>query len=260
MKTRIVIPARMASTRLPGKPLADIGGVPMILRVAEVARQAGFGEPLIAAGDQEIFECARQAGFEAVLTPADLPSGTDRVHAALKIANNAQTHAPCDCVVNLQGDLPLIDPQLIKQVVKVLVQVPSAEIATLVAPIETEVERTNPDIVKAVLTPLYRETSQQEAGQQNGQLFRALYFTRAEAPSGDGPHYQHIGIYAYRGAALDKFTNLPSGTLENRERLEQLRALENGMEIVAALVGQVPQGVDSPDDLARVRAQVGENQ
>jgi len=234
MKTCIVIPARMASHRLPGKPLADIAGVPMVLRVAEAARAAGFGEPLIAAGDREIADCARANGYQVVLTPAELPSGTDRVQAALALANIADD---VQCVVNLQGDLPDIDPAAIRQVVAVLAKVETAAIATLVAKISTDDERmatTDPNFAK--------------------RLFRAIYFTRAMAPTGPGPLYQHIGIYAYRREALDKFTALPPTPLEVREKLEQLRAIENQMQIAVGLVDQIPQGVDSPADLALIQA------
>ncbi|MBL4596569.1 MAG: 3-deoxy-manno-octulosonate cytidylyltransferase [Robiginitomaculum sp.] len=246
MKTCIVIPARMASHRLPGKPLADIAGVPMVLRVAEAARAAGFGEPLIAAGDLEIADCARANGYQVVLTPAELPSGTDRVQAALALANIADD---VQCVVNLQGDLPDIDPAAIRQVVAVLAKVETAAIATLVAKISTDDERNNPDVVKAILSPL--ATTDPNFAKR---LFRAIYFTRAMAPTGPGPLYQHIGIYAYRREALDKFTALPPTPLEVREKLEQLRAIENQMQIAVGLVDQIPQGVDSPADLALIQA------
>lgn len=247
MKTRIVIPARMASTRLPGKPLVDIGGTAMVLRVANVARKAGFGEPLIAAGDREIFDCATRAGYQAVLTPADLPSGTDRIQAALDLVDDAQD---LDCVVNLQGDLPNIDPKLIQQVVKVLVEMPNVQIASLMAPITSQREKNDPNVVKAIVS---------NVGIDGPNLFRALYFTRASAPSGTGPMFEHIGIYAYRRQALSDFTSHQPTALEKSEKLEQLRALEHGMQIGLAQVDQVPHGVDSPQDLARIRAWFGEN-
>ncbi|MCF6292203.1 MAG: 3-deoxy-manno-octulosonate cytidylyltransferase [Robiginitomaculum sp.] len=249
MKTRIIIPARLASKRLPGKPLADIAGTPMILRVAEAARSAGFGEPLIAAGDQEIYHCAKDAGFDAVLTAADLPSGTDRVQAALELSGFAET---TDIVVNLQGDLPMIEPKTIQAVVEVLQNTPSADIATLVAKITEKAKRDNPDVVKAVLSPLPEKETDTAI-----KLFRALYFTRTSAPYGQGELYHHIGIYAYRRQALEQFTKLKPSTLEKREKLEQLRALENNMQIAVGLIDQVPQGVDSPQDLEKARALFG---
>ncbi|MBL4617813.1 MAG: 3-deoxy-manno-octulosonate cytidylyltransferase [Robiginitomaculum sp.] len=249
MKTRIIIPARLASKRLPGKPLADIAGVPMILRVAKAARSAGFGEPLIAAGDQQIFDCAKDAGFEVVLTSPDLPSGTDRVQAALELSGFA---AETDIVVNLQGDLPMIAPKTIQTVVKVLQNIPSADIATLVAKITEKAERTNADVVKAVLSPIINDDNE-----QSEKLFRALYFTRTAAPYGDGTLYHHIGIYAYRRKALEQFTKLKPSILEKREKLEQLRALENNMQIAVGLVDEVPQGVDNPQDLEKVRVLFG---
>jgi len=250
MKTCIVIPARMASTRLPGKPLVDIGGVPMVLRVAEAARLAGFANPLIAAADAEIVQCATDAGVDAVLTSPDLPSGTDRVQAAVNLAG---LPAEVDCIVNLQGDLPAIDPKMIKRVVQVLEDAPFANIATLVAKIETEEEKNNSNVVKAILTKF----GPQGEGLQSG-IFRALYFTRAAAPTGGGTMYHHIGIYAYRREALRRFTSLAPSSLERSEKLEQLRALENAMQIAAAIVDDVPVGIDSPEDLALIRAQFGE--
>jgi 3-deoxy-manno-octulosonate cytidylyltransferase (CMP-KDO synthetase) len=249
MKTRIIIPARLASKRLPNKPLVDIGGVPMILRVAEAARSAGFGEPLIAAGDKEILDCAKQAGFEAILTPPELPSGTDRVQVALELSGFAEE---TEIIVNLQSDLPMIKPKTIQAVVEVLQNIPSADIATLVAKITDEEERNNVDVVKAVLSPMMDNNNE-----LSGKLFRALYFTRTPAPYGEGALYHHIGIYAYRRQALQQFTKLKPSTLEKREKLEQLRALENNMQIAVGLVDKVPQGVDSQQDLEKVRALFG---
>ncbi len=245
MNTCIVIPARMASTRLPGKPLADIAGVPMVLRVAMAARKAGFAEPLIAAADKEIFDCAQAAGFSAVITPPELPSGTDRVQAAI---NSSPLTKEADFIVNLQGDLPAIAPELIQKVVRVLERADFAQIATLIAKVTSESEKSDPDVVKAIVTALGPDGNPLQ-----DDILRALYFTRAAAPFGDGPMYQHIGIYAYRRDALARFTSLSPSELERVEKLEQLRALENGMQIAAAVVDEVPIGVDNPEDLEQVR-------
>jgi 3-deoxy-manno-octulosonate cytidylyltransferase (CMP-KDO synthetase) len=213
----VVIPARMASTRLPGKPLADLGGVPMIVQVWRRAMEAAVGPVLVACAESEIADAVRACGGEAVLTDPDLPSGSDRVWQA-------------------------VDPALIEASLTPLAD-PAVDIATLVAEIVRPEERDNPNVVKAVLglTP----------GQRQG---RALYFTRATAPTGDGPLYHHIGLYVYRRAALQRFVALPPGVLEQRERLEQLRALEDGMRIDAVLVETVPLGVDTPADLEAARA------
>ena len=234
MKPLIVIPARMASTRLPGKPLAEIAGEPMIVHVWRRAIEADCGAVLVACAEAEIVDAVRSAGGEAVLTRPGHPSGSDRAHEAAAARD-------CDVVINLQGDLPALDPAAIRAVLGPLVE-PEVAIATLVAQIVDEHERTDPNVVKAVLsiTP-------------DARIGRALYFTRATAPSGDGPLWHHIGIYAYRRAALERFVRLPVGQLERRERLEQLRALEAGMRIDAGLVDAVPFGVDTPADLERAR-------
>lgn len=234
----VLIPARMASTRLPGKPLADIGGVPMIVQVWRRAMEANLGPVAVAAAEPEIAEAVTKAGGIAVLTDPDLPSGSDRVFQALERLDPNGKH---DAVINVQGDLPTIDPRIIRQVFAPLAE-PAVDIATLIAAIVEPAERDNPNVVKAAvgLTP----------GQRIG---RALYFSRAAIPTGEGPLYHHIGLYAFRRAALGRFVALPPGVLEKRERLEQLRALENGMRIDAALVDTVPLGVDTPAELERAR-------
>ena len=228
----VMIPARMASTRLPNKPLAMIDGVPMIVRVWQCAMQADCGRVVVAAGDASIAEAIREAGGEAVLTDPDLPSGSDRIHAALKAVDAEGAH---DAIINLQGDLPTLDPALVATTLQAL---DGYDMSTLVAEITDMVERDNPNVVKAVVSMI---------SQTQG---RALYFTRATAPTGDGPLYHHIGIYGYTRAALDAFVSLPPSPLEQRERLEQLRALEAGLSIAAAIVETVPVGVDTADDLA----------
>mgnify|MGYP003123383908 FL=1 len=237
----VVIPARMASTRLPNKPLADIHGEPMIVHVWRRATDAGIGPVIVACAEQEIADAVTAAGGIAVLTDPDLPSGSDRVHQALQ---SFDPDGKYDAVVNVQGDLPTIDAADIRAVFEPLVD-PNVDIATLAAEITRQEERTNPNVVKAV------------AAFGAGRVARALYFTRATAPHGDGPLYHHIGLYTYRRAALDRFVSLPPAELEMREKLEQLRALENGMVIAVALVNGVPLGVDTPEDLERARLVLG---
>ena len=238
MNPLLLIPARMASARLPGKPLADIGGVPMIVRVWARAVAAGLGPVVVAAGEPEIVAAVEKAGGRAVLTDPDLPSGSDRIWAALTLADPQGAH---DVVVNLQGDLPALDPEQLKTVVACL-RKSGADIATLAAPIDNEVDETNPAVVKAVVA--------WDAAERFG---RALYFTRAPAPTGEGVLYHHIGLYAYTRQALEDFVALPPSALEQREKLEQLRALEAGMRIDVEIVDTVPLGVDTPDDLERAR-------
>jgi 3-deoxy-D-manno-octulosonate cytidylyltransferase len=238
----ILIPARMRSTRLPGKPLAQIGGAPMIVHVWRRACEAGLGPVVVAVDGPDIAAAIERAGGEAILTRPDHVCGSDRISEALEKRDPGRCYDP---VINLQGDMPLVDPALLKKVAGALDEGEEdvqADIATLAAPIRDEGQATNPDVVKVVGTPL-----------PSGRL-RALYFTRAVAPWGDGPLYHHIGIYAYRRAALDRFTRLPASPLEHRERLEQLRALEAGMRIDVALVDDAVVGVDSPQDLERARA------
>ena len=233
----IVIPARLASTRLPNKPLADILGVPMIVQVWRRATEAGIGPVLVAADGEEIASAVRAAGGEAVITDPDLPSGSDRIFAAL------QSHDPqrrFDTIVNLQGDLPTIDPMSVRAALAPLAD-SAVAIATLAARISRPEERVDSNVVKAVGSPLSRNR------------LRALYFTRATAPWGEGDLFHHIGLYAYRRAALEKFVALPPSPLEKREKLEQLRALEAGMRIDVEIVDAVPLGVDAPHDLERAR-------
>ncbi|MCE7998401.1 MAG: 3-deoxy-manno-octulosonate cytidylyltransferase [Rhodobiaceae bacterium] len=237
----ILIPARLASTRLPNKPLADIAGAPMIVQVMRRSEEAGIGRVVIAAAEQEIVDAVEGAGGEAVLTDPDLPSGSDRVFEALNAVDPDGKH---DVILNVQGDLPTLDPTIIKAALTVLETTP-ADISTLVAEITNPEEKTNPNVVKAVLS--------MADGARAG---RALYFTRATAPANDGPLYHHIGLYGYRRAALARFVALPPSPLEVREKLEQLRALEAGMRIDAALVDTVPLGVDTPADLEKARAEL----
>lgn len=239
MNPIIIIPARLASTRLPDKPLADIAGKPMIVHVWERAMAAAAGPVVVACAEQAIADAVTAAGGRAILTDPDLPSGSDRAHAALHAADPDGAH---DVVVNLQGDLPALDPAVIPAVLRPLSD-PDVDIATLATETDDPAERDNPNVVKAVL-----------ALHPGNRVGRALYFTRAPAPHGEGPVFHHIGIYAFRRTALDRFVHLPPGVLEQREKLEQLRALECGMRIDAALVDTVPFGVDTAEDLERARA------
>ncbi len=238
MSRLILIPARMASTRLPGKPLADIAGLPMIGQVASRAAESGAGEIAIATDSDEVARAVEALGFVAVMTAASHQSGSDRIFEALQKLDPEGRYTT---IVNLQGDLPTIDPALIAGAANVLEE-GDADIATLGVEIEDEAEKTNPNVVKIVGSPLAPDR------------LRALYFTRATAPWGEGPLYHHIGIYAYRRAALECFVGLGPSPLETRERLEQLRALEAGMRIDVGLVRSVPLGVDTPEDLERARA------
>jgi 3-deoxy-manno-octulosonate cytidylyltransferase (CMP-KDO synthetase) len=228
----------MASMRLPGKPLADIAGQPMIVRVWARAMAAGLGPVVVAAGEEEIVRCVEKAGGRAVLTDPNLPSGSDRIWAALKAVDPKGAH---DVVVNLQGDLPALDPGQLKTVVDALAK-SGADIATLAAPIDNAADETNPAVVKAVV-----------AWDADERLGRALYFTRTTAPGGEGTLYHHVGLYAYRREALESFVALPPSPLESREKLEQLRALEAGMSIAVARVDEAPLSVDTPADLERAR-------
>ncbi|HEU4475068.1 MAG TPA: 3-deoxy-manno-octulosonate cytidylyltransferase [Methyloceanibacter sp.] len=237
MSCLIVIPARLQATRLPGKPLAEIGGEPMIVHVWRRAVEANCGPVVVATDAELIRDAVAGAGGEAVMTRPDHASGSDRVFEAVTQrdpAGNVQT------IVNLQGDLPTLDPALIRACVQALAR-GEAEIGTLAAEIVHEEERTDPNVVKVVGSPL------------GPRLLRALYFTRATAPYGEGPLYHHIGLYAYTRAALARFVSLPPSPLELREKLEQLRALEAGMRINVGLVDTVPLGVDTPPDLERAR-------
>ena len=233
----VVIPARMASRRLPGKPLADILGTPMITHVWRRAMEADVGPVLVAVAEAEIADAIGAAGGQVIQTRPDHATGSDRVFEALESWGGKY-----DAVINLQGDLPMIAPAAIRAVLGPLDD-GSVDIATLAAPIAEAAERDDESVVKAVISV--------PAGGQRG---RALYFSRVPVPSGAGPIFHHIGIYAYRPAALARFVTLPRGVLERRERLEQLRALEAGMRIDAALVDTYPLGVDTPADLERARA------
>ncbi|MBL4598803.1 MAG: 3-deoxy-manno-octulosonate cytidylyltransferase [Rhizobiaceae bacterium] len=237
-ETLILIPARMASTRLPGKPLADIEGKPMIVRVWEAALAAGIGRPVVATDSEEVLAAVEANGGEAVMTRADHPSGSDRIWEAVE---KIDPHGKVEFIINVQGDLPTIEGKTIMESLKPLHE-SDADIATLATQIVIESERDNPNVVKVIGTPI---------GENR---LRALYFTRCTAPYGEGPLYHHIGLYAYRRQALEKFVSLPPSPLEMRERLEQLRALEAGMRIDVALVDAVPLGVDTPEDLEKARA------
>lgn len=242
MPALIVIPARLAATRLPNKPLAMIGDAPMIVHVWRRAVQANAGPVIVAAGDQAIADAIKAAGGEAVMTDPALPSGSDRVHAA---AEAYDPQGKFDVVVNVQGDLPTLEPKLVAASVTPLAN-PAIDIATVVARITIPEELTDTAVVKAALSL--------EPGASIGP---ALYFSRNLIPSGPGDHYHHIGIYAFRRAALRRFVTLKPTVLELRERLEQLRAIENGMRMAAALVDTIPLGVDTPADLERARRLLG---
>ena len=233
----VLIPARMAATRLPGKPLLDIGGLPMIVHVLRRAQATGIGRVAVATDTPEIEAVVTAHGFEAVMTRADHPSGSDRIYEALgKLDPRSET----EIVINLQGDFPTILPDNIRDVLAPLAD-PAVDIATLAAEIHTEEEALNPNVVKVIGSPI------------TPKRLRALYFTRATAPWGDGPRYHHIGLYAYRRAALERFVALTPSALEQREKLEQLRAIEAGMRIDVTIVDTVPRGVDTPADLETAR-------
>lgn len=238
MNAVIVIPARMASSRLPGKPLADIAGMPMIEQVWRRAIEANLGPVIVASGDPEITEAIRSVGGTAIETNPDHPSGSDRIFEAVQMFD---PKGEFDVVVNLQGDLPTIDPSAIRAVIAVL-EDSDSDIGTLAAEIRDQHEETDPNVTKAIVS-----------FDPNGKSGRALYFTRASAPTGDGPLFHHVGIYSYRRQALARFVSLPPSPLEVRERLEQLRALEAGMSVGVALIDTVPAGVDTPADLERAR-------
>jgi 3-deoxy-manno-octulosonate cytidylyltransferase (CMP-KDO synthetase) len=239
--TLVLIPARMAATRLPGKPLLDIAGAPMIVHVLRRATAAAIGRVAVATDTPAIADAVREHGGEVVMTRADHPSGSDRIHEALQTLDPSRS---IEMVINLQGDFPTIRPEQIGAVLAPLAD-PAVDIATLAAEIHTEEEATNPNVVKVIGSPI------------GPNRLRALYFTRATAPYGDGPRYHHIGLYAYRRAALERFVSLPPSPLEQREKLEQLRALEAGMRIDVGIVDSVPRGVDTPADLETARRVLG---
>ncbi len=237
-KVLVVIPARLSATRLPDKPLADIAGEAMIVHVWRRAKEADVGRVVVATDAEKIAQVIEEAGGEAVMTRSDHPSGSDRVH---EVVNRLDPEGDLDAVVNVQGDLPTLEPRLISDCLLPLGNA-SVDIATLAAEITDPEERDNPNVVKIV------------SGRSNEHgVMRAFYFTRATAPHGDGPLYHHIGLYTFRRAALDRFIALPPSSLEKRERLEQLRAIEDGMRIDVALVDTVPLGVDTPADLEKAR-------
>jgi 3-deoxy-manno-octulosonate cytidylyltransferase (CMP-KDO synthetase) len=234
----VAIPARLKATRLPGKPLAEIAGEPMIVHVWRRAVEADCGPVVVVTDATAVYEAVRAAGGEALMTREDHMSGSDRIFEAVE---KLDPNKSLDTIVNLQGDLPSLDPGLVRACLGALAD-PAADIGTIAAEITRAEERTDPNVVKVVGSPL-----------DSGKALRALYFTRATAPWGEGPLYHHIGLYAYRRAALARFVSLPPSPLEMREKLEQLRALEAGMTIHVALVDTVPLGVDTPADLARAR-------
>lgn len=236
-KAIVLIPARMASTRLPGKPLADICGKPMIVQVALRAREAGAERIVVAVDNEQVFDAVKSAGFDVTMTRQDHQSGSDRIYEALQ---KADPNGSAEFIINVQGDLPTIEPETIRASLRPM-EDPSVDIATLTVPITDEEEKTDPSIVKIVGSPL------------SDTRLRALYFTRATAPYGNGPLYHHIGLYTYRRAALEKFVSLKPSVLEKRESLEQLRAVEAGMRIDAEIVNSVPLGVDTQPQLETAR-------
>jgi 3-deoxy-manno-octulosonate cytidylyltransferase (CMP-KDO synthetase) len=233
----VLIPARMQATRLPGKPLADIHGEPMIVHVWRRAREADIGPVWVATDDSRVLAAVASAGGKAIMTRTDHPSGSDRIFEALGLVDAEDAH---DVIVNIQGDLPTIEPSVVRACLGPLAE-RAVDIATLATPIARESEKADPNVVKAVATEL------------SSTCLRALYFTRARAPWGEGRLLHHIGLYAYRREALHRFVGLPPSPLEQREKLEQLRALEAGMRIDIALVDTAPLGVDAPEDLERAR-------
>jgi len=233
----IIIPSRMPSTRLPNKPLADINGKPMVVHVYDRAMEAGFAEVLVACDDQRIVDAVEAAGGNAVLTDPAIPSGSDRIHVALQ---EFDSEGKYDCVINLQGDEPTVNPETLKTAYELL-RSSGADISTLGAIMEKQ-DWDNPSAVKAI--------AEIKEGETQG---RALYFTRVKAPANEGDYIHHIGLYAYTRDALDRFVSAPQGMLEKREKLEQLRALGMGMHIEIALVDERVMGVDTPEDLERVR-------
>jgi 3-deoxy-manno-octulosonate cytidylyltransferase (CMP-KDO synthetase) len=233
----------MAATRLPGKPLADIGGLTMIVRVLRCAEQADVGPVVVAAGDAEVVSVVKAAGGRAVLTDPELPSGSDRILAALALIDPNARH---DVVINLQGDMPFVSADLLTDPVTLLAEEPTCDIATVVAPAIAEADLANPHLPKAVLTM-----------REDGRAGRALYFTRSTL-YGEGPVWGHYGVYAYRRDALARFCAAPPSPLERREKLEQLRALEMGLTIWASVTDAAPISVDTPADLEAARIFVGQ--
>lgn len=247
MRPIVLIPSRLQATRLPNKPLADIGGVPMIVQVWRRAREADVGPVLVAAGDPEIVAAIKDHGGAAVMTRSGHPTGSDRIFEALGLADPDGRH---DVVVNVQGDLPTVEPKVVRAALAPLTLDPAVDIGTVAARITRIEELHEPSVVKIAVAFTRTSADGFEVG-------RAHYFSRATIPAGDGPVWHHIGLYTYRRAALTRFVALPPSPLEKRERLEQLRALEAGMRVDVARVDTVPLGVDTPDDLARARAMLG---
>ncbi len=237
MTTLTIIPARLAATRLPNKPLADICGTPMILHVAAQAVKADLGPVIIASGDEAISQVVRDAGFLAFDTPVDLPSGTDRVFAALQ---QFDPQGKFQHIINLQGDLPTMDPVDLQHLNSLLGD-ERFDMVTLACPIDTLQEQESPHVVKAVLSL-----------EEDGQMAEGIYFTRKEVPSSDGRYYHHIGVYGFQRQSLKRYVDLPPAPLERFERLEQLRFLENGMRVGVSLVEVPPYGVDTKEDLERI--------
>ena len=237
----LLIPARMGSTRLPGKPLADIHGIPMIMHVWHRGVASDIGPVIVAAAESEIVDSVTKAGGQALLTKSTHTCGSDRIHEAVEMLDPERYF---NVVVNLQGDLPTIEPALIRQVIEVLID-PDIDVATAVVPLSDSTKYHDPNVVKVVL----EMTEETRVG-------RVLYFSRSLVPWGDGPYYHHVGIYAFRRCALDRFIRLPRSTLEGREQLEQLRGLADGMRFAATITDVVPIGVDTPTELAIVSSQL----
>ena len=237
----LLIPSRLSAARLPNKPLAEIAGAPMIVHVWRRAVAAGVGPVVVASGDREIAEIIERAGGRAVLTDPALPTGSDRIHAAVAELDPGREY---DAVVNVQGDMPMLDPPVIRIALAALAET-DADIATLAAEIADSAALSDTGVNKVAAG--FADPTRPAL---------ALYFSKAPVPWGEGPHYEHVGLYVYRRAALDRFVNLPRGVLEQRERLEQLRALEAGMRICVSLIDKTQVGVqvDTPADLARARA------
>lgn len=254
MNPLILIPARLASTRLPGKPLAKIGDAPMIVQVMKRAMASKLGDVVVACDSREIADAVEAAGGVAAMTDPALPSGSDRIYAALQIVDPQKKY---DVIINVQGDMPCLDPKIIVASARLL-ENKNVDIGTLAAVIKDKDEKKDPAVVKVVISHeslVMSETNRPMTHDQRPTTGRALYFSRSLIPHGEGPHYHHIGIYAYRREALETFVSLPPSPLEEREKLEQLRALENGLRIEVSVVDTVPLGVDTPEGLEKARSE-----
>jgi 3-deoxy-manno-octulosonate cytidylyltransferase (CMP-KDO synthetase) len=240
MNPIVLIPARMASSRLPDKPLADIHGAPMIVHVWRRAMDADVAPVVVAAGEQIIVDAVEAAGGRAVLTDPELPSGTDRIHQALTRLDPDRAH---DVVLNIQGDLPVLEAKTVRATLDSLIRTPDAAWGTAACAIEDPAD----------LDPLSGVNKVVAAWEPDGRFGRALYFSKHPVPWGEGEVFHHIGLYSYTRAALERFVTLPPSPLERRERLEQLRALEAGMRIEVARVETIPLGVDTPRQLDQAR-------